>query len=51
MTWLELQIAILKEIYNNGKESYTLRRESEAKARLKTKRAKHTFKAGKLDER
>lgn len=50
MTWLKLQIAIFKEIYNYGKVSYELRKERESKARLKKKRAKHTFKAGKLVE-
>ena len=47
---MKLQIAIFKEIYNYGKVSYELRKEREAKARLKVKRAKHTFKAGKLEE-
>jgi hypothetical protein len=47
---MKLQIAIFKEIYNYGKESYRLRKENEAKGRLKPKRAKHTFKAGKLEE-
>ena len=50
MEWMKLQIAIFKEIYNYGKVSYELRKEREAKARLKVKRAKHTFKAGKLEE-
>ena len=50
MQWINLQIAILKEIYNYGKESYRLRLEREAKERLKPKRAKHTFKAGKLQD-
>ena len=50
MEWMKLQLAIFKDIYNNGKASYELRKEQEAKARLKVKRAKHTFKAGKLIE-
>lgn len=50
MDWLKLQIAIFKEIYNYGVVSYQLRREKEAKERLKPKKAKHTFKAGKLVE-
>lgn len=50
MERIKAQIAILKEIYNYGKASYELRLQKEAKARLKVKRAKHTFKAGKLAE-
>ena len=51
MTWLRLQIAILKQIYKIGRESYFDEIEQKTKARLKVKKAKHTFKAGKLDER
>ena len=51
MDWLNLQIAILKEIYIYGKESYRLRCERDAKERLKQKKFKHTFKAGKLIEK
>ena len=50
MTWMKLQLAIFKEIYNYGKVSYELRKQREAKERLKPKKAKHTFKAGKLEE-
>lgn len=51
MEWLKLQIAILKEIYQIGRTSYQAGIEEHNKARLKVKRAKNTFKAGKLIEK
>lgn len=50
MTWLNLQIAIFKEIYYFGRERYFDRIKKQDKERLKKKRLKHTFKAGKLEK-